>query len=467
MHGLGRSLVLFACIAIFLGPASAEKRIALVIGNGAYTSMQPLKNPTNDAHDIAAALEDLGFAVTIRSDLSREEMLSATTEFANDFASADVAIFYYGGHGIQVDLRNYLIPVDAALESPQDVAPQTVDLRAIIDQLEIGQEFRIVFLDACRNNPVPNLKLPAGLAAPDLPRENFLIAYSASRGEVAYDGGGRNSPYASAVLQHLQEKGRDITALLAAARSDVKLSTGQNSSRRNGRHSPSRSTWHQASATSFHRKPCSSSLPRTARIPIFSSFISRYPDGAHVDSARSLVELPTAAGGNAQGARADLRQVEDLLWSLAHQQRIGPLVQLYLARYPDGVHAQEARELLPSLETGGDVPPDLLCLQLATHPNDSTALNRGVPASVLRESRDRAVAACRAAVTAFPDNPHFVRYAARHGGGPFGRRDPPPRPSSSIRMAPTAATPGQWSASAFCRRATVSRRTWPARDRAL
>jgi uncharacterized caspase-like protein len=92
--------------------------------------------------------------------------------------------------------------------------------------LSVGRGVRIFFLDACRNNPLPGLSLSNGLASPDLPRDNFLIAYSASRGQPAYDGGGRNSPFAAAILQHLAEKGEDLPALLTEVRNDVKLGTG-------------------------------------------------------------------------------------------------------------------------------------------------------------------------------------------------------------------------------------------------
>src|SRR6185295_10495819 len=132
----------------------------------------------------------------------------------------------YAGHGVQLDSKNYMIPVDAEPQSLDDIPVQTIELQPVIQSLSVGRGVRIFFVDACRNNPLPGLSLPNGLASPDLPRDNFLIAYSASARKPAYDGGGRNSPFAAAILQHLTEQGEDLLALLTKVRNDVTLGTG-------------------------------------------------------------------------------------------------------------------------------------------------------------------------------------------------------------------------------------------------
>jgi uncharacterized caspase-like protein len=127
-----RLLVLVLCFEFLVAPASAEKRVALVIGNGDYRTMQALRNPTNDALDVADAFEHLGFEVIEQRNLGRDAMQRAIAEFAEASADADISVFYYAGHCVQLDAMNYMIPVDAELESLDDIPVQTVELQPII-----------------------------------------------------------------------------------------------------------------------------------------------------------------------------------------------------------------------------------------------------------------------------------------------------------------------------------------------
>src|SRR5262245_27793913 len=140
-------LVCLVLLALLTGAApAAEKRIALVVGNGAYRSLPALKNPPNDAEDVAAALTSLGFEVTKGIDLDRRATEAAVAKFAKDAADADLSFFYYAGHGMQVASHNYLIPVDAKLESEADVSRDAVQLDELMNALASGKGGRVIFL---------------------------------------------------------------------------------------------------------------------------------------------------------------------------------------------------------------------------------------------------------------------------------------------------------------------------------
>jgi uncharacterized caspase-like protein len=232
-----RPLVLFL-IAILISPAEvayADARVALVIGNSAYRHTPQLINPINDAKDIAAALSSLGFDVTEAIDLDKGAFDDALRAFANRSAAARTALVFYAGHGLQVSGQNYLLPIDARLESERDLDFEAIRLDVILRQLETGRAGRtsLVFLDACRDNPLArNLaramgvrSIQGGLAPVDSGAGVF-IAFSTQPGNVARDGVGRNSPFAHALLRHIAAPDRNVSALMIAVRKDVMAATG-------------------------------------------------------------------------------------------------------------------------------------------------------------------------------------------------------------------------------------------------
>ena len=143
-------LTLVTCSGV---PALAEQRVALVIGNSSYKQAQALPNPVNDATAIAALLESAGFQVVLRRDVSINDMRRALREFSDATRNADVAVVYFGGHGIEIDGENYLIPIDAVLERDIDVDDENVSLDRILRVVEPAKRLRLVILDACRENP--------------------------------------------------------------------------------------------------------------------------------------------------------------------------------------------------------------------------------------------------------------------------------------------------------------------------
>jgi hypothetical protein len=203
--------------------ACAETRVALVVGNGAYRAIPTLANPPNDAKDIAAKLRNLGFEVTARVDLDQPSMQRAIVDFARAAANADAAVFYYGGHGVQVDGHNFLLPVDFELHGQDDIYKRAVPLDEVLKELEQGEGVHLVFLDACRTNPLPDSSAFAhteGLARVGN-AAGFLIAFATQPDNVTYDGAGRNSPFAKSLLAHLATVGQGVSTMMIDVRKDV------------------------------------------------------------------------------------------------------------------------------------------------------------------------------------------------------------------------------------------------------
>jgi uncharacterized caspase-like protein len=236
-----RSRLLAATIALVVLAApclSAQEggRFALVIGMSGYRHAPTLKNPANDARDLGATLRELGFAVTEAADLDKRQLDEAVRGFARRIAGADAALVFFAGHGLQVAGQNYLLPVDAKLESERDLDFETVRLEFILRQMETGRDGKvsIVMLDACRDNPLArNLARSMGVRSEAFPRglaavqsgAGMFVAFSTQPGNVAFDGQGRNSPFAAALLRHIRATNKGLNALMIDVRKDVMAAT--------------------------------------------------------------------------------------------------------------------------------------------------------------------------------------------------------------------------------------------------
>ena len=223
--------------AIFSLPAAAEKRVALVIGNSNYAQVPALPNPVNDANDIGSALKRAGFDVILGIDVDKREFDTKVRNFADLLDNADAAIFFYAGHGLQVSGRNFLLPIDARVQSERDLDFDAVNLDFVLKQMELGraEKTNIVFLDACRDNPFAgnlarsmgtrSASIGKGLAQVDTGVGTF-ISYSTQPGNVALDGTGRNSPFTAALAKHVVEPDRNLTSVMIEVRKDVLAATG-------------------------------------------------------------------------------------------------------------------------------------------------------------------------------------------------------------------------------------------------
>ena len=305
---LARAVAAAALIATGAGAAGAE-RVALVVGNADYEHTIPLANPANDARDMAATLRRLGFDVVMATDLDREGLFDQIGVFHERARDAAVSLFFYAGHGLQVDGTNYLVPVDARLEQKLDVRRRAVELGDVMAAM--GGGVNLVFLDACRNNPLAApLARSMGLSrdaaatrglAPVRRAVETLIAYATDPGEVAADGTGRNSPFTAALLEHLDTPRLSINDLLTRVKRSVREHTS-------GRQHP----WtHDSLSTIFYFQP----------------------DGAGSD---------TLVSGPAPGTPDPAAE----MWKQIREAGDAGLVREFLASYPDSAYEGAARALL-------------------------------------------------------------------------------------------------------------------------
>ncbi|NNG02918.1 MAG: caspase family protein, partial [Inquilinus sp.] len=300
---------LFA-IALAAPPAAAQ-RVALVVGNGAYTHTPALPNAANDGRAMAAALRGLGFEVIEGIDLDRRAMEDRLRAFARAVRGGEVGLFFYAGHGLQVDGRNYLLPVDARLEDESDLAFETLALDFVLDQLDRSVGTGLVFLDACRDNPLSR-SLARGMSATrsaaigrGLARIDggigTLIAYATEPDAVALDGDGPNSPFTTALLRHIGAPGLEVRQMLTRVRQDVIEQTRRQ-----------QVPWDHSSLTdAFYFKPAAA--PATA----------------------------PATAATAGGGGAELR-LWDAAQSVAPPDRRIEALELYLETYPQGRFAAMA-----------------------------------------------------------------------------------------------------------------------------
>ena len=275
--------------AVLLGAhsASAESRLALVIGQSAYRSVPALPNPANDARAVTQLLTDSGFEVSTASDLSQGQMREAVSEFAGKVAAkgADtVALVFYAGHGLQIDGENFLVPVDIDPKREADIPIQAVRLNDILNTLtSVPSKMRILMLDACRNNPFPDLKTAGGgLALVDakIGAPGTFLSFSTSPGAVAEDGSGSNSPYTNALLAAGKEQNIPIEETFKRVRLAVNKVT-------EGRQTP----WDSSSLTEdFRFSGASVAGPKPAAAPKKSvAEWTRDLKGKPVEAANELI----------------------------------------------------------------------------------------------------------------------------------------------------------------------------------
>jgi hypothetical protein len=209
-------------------------RVALVIGNSAYENATQLANPSNDASDMARALRKIGFDVVEGQNLNKRDMENKIREFGHKLDKAGLALFFYAGHGLQVSGRNYLVPIDAKLDRPGDLNFEAFDVNLVLQQMEAEKRVNLVFLDACRDNPLTrtlarsmgtrSAAVGQGLASIQ-GAVGTMIAYATQPDNVAMDGDGRNSPFTTALLKYIETPGLEVSSLMKRVRSDVVAAT--------------------------------------------------------------------------------------------------------------------------------------------------------------------------------------------------------------------------------------------------
>ena len=239
-----RVVVIWAMCLLAPAAWAAGDRVALILGLGAYQTIPALDNTRNDASDMARTLEDIGFDVTLSLDTTGEEMRQLLQDFAFRSETADLALVYFAGHGVEVQGENFMIPVDAQVSSNLDVQRQSISLKQMLAAVERARKMRIVILDSCRDNPLGDAidlsqstqavtttptsettRGGGGLAPAD-PDRGTLVAFAARDGQVALDGRGDNSPFARALMDKMVQPGLEISLMFRQVRDMVLSETG-------------------------------------------------------------------------------------------------------------------------------------------------------------------------------------------------------------------------------------------------
>jgi hypothetical protein len=316
-----RLFVTICLLLVIAAPLEArERRVALVVGNADYEHTTPLRNPQNDAKDLAAALQRLGFDVVSVINGRGAAMADALARFSERLQGADVALFYYAGHGLQFSGRNYALPIDARLDNEFVFKREAFAVDDILASMEAQAKISLVFLDACRNNPMAERlgrsvrgtdrggTVARGLARMES-RGNTLLMYGTAPGDIAEDGEGRNSPFAEALLRHIERPGVDIELALKDVTSDVRQ------------------------ATRNRQRP-----ERLSRLERHFMFL----EGAAVGTAAvpALIPAPTAV------AASDPGKDDRLFWESIKDSRDPGLFRAYLNKFPTGMFAEIARARL-------------------------------------------------------------------------------------------------------------------------
>ena len=366
LYGMGIAFLFVLSCA----QAQAESnRVALVIGNSAYNFTPALRNPKNDAADMATALRQLDFQVFDGTDLTKAQMDELIKTFAAALETSKAALFFYAGHAVQIDNKNYLVPVDAALTSPEALESEAVRLDQIQASMERQPRTNILILDACRNNPLArrleravgpgSARVGSGLAAVE-GRAGTLIAYSTQPDNVALDGDGPHSPFSGALLKHIGTKGEDLSTILISVRNEVMNETG-------GRQVP----WeHSALSKRFY-------------------FIT--PDAAPVAATADVspvASTPDASLGVATSWDKSDPGAEIELWDSVTNSNSIPKLKSYLERYPHGAFARVAELKIEDIEsrTGASPSP----VRATPAPEVKTAAPNRAPANPAPEVKTAA-----------------------------------------------------------------------------
>ena len=296
-----KTIVLLLGVLLAANSSVAQgKRVALVVGNSEYKHTPRLENPKNDASDMAAVLKKLGFVVIERRDLDKAAMDRTIRDFAEALGGAQVGLFFYAGHGLQVGGQNYLVPIDAKLTTASAIDFEMVRLDLVHRTMEREASTNILIMDACRDNPLArNLARALGTRSTQIGRglaavesgEGTLISFSTQPGNVASDGTGRNSPYAAALLRHIATPADDLPTILINVRNDVMQATAR-------RQVP----WeHSALTAKFYFIPPKTtaqqvelefwaSVKDSTAPGVLGTYLERYPSGEFAPIARAMIE---------------------------------------------------------------------------------------------------------------------------------------------------------------------------------
>jgi hypothetical protein len=355
MMALVLRVVVVATICALAVPGALRaqdgRRVALVIGNSTYEDLPALANPANDATDIANKLAGLGFEVILGVDVGRDAFQSALLKFAKSIEGAETSLLFYAGHGVQIEDVNYLIPVDARLTVGSDVAGQTIPVDRIVSLMNEYSQTSLIFLDACRNNPLTNQSAGGGQAGVGLARlraaGGSFIAFATAPDSVAFDGEGRNSPFSAALLAHIDKPNIDIRLMMGDVREEVFQATGQlqmpwDSNSLIGRFYFRQEDSLEALEQGQRDETLAwKAISDSTRREDFAAFLRDFPDGAFAGVAKLKIAALDQIDERESAERAD--------FILARTTNSEEMWQTFIDAYPGGIFAELAREQLEKL----------------------------------------------------------------------------------------------------------------------
>lgn len=342
-------------VAMIAAPALADNRVALVVGNSAYQNTPALPNPRNDSEAIAAKLTSMGFQVFLRQDLDGQGFRVALGEFSEASLDADIALFFYAGHGIELAGQNFLIPIDAKMRSEATAQFEAVPLEQVLSAVRSAKKLGMVMLDACRDNPFAasmtrsngTRSISRGLAPVSVEGEKgLLISFAAEAGRTADDGDALHSPYTAALLATIDQPGLEIGRIFRTVRAKVRDSSG-------GRQVPIEQAQlpdedvYLVSAETPPKPPEPAAAPQSQEDPLLvyldavqkqdraalEDFLRRYPDHPRAKDARSLI----------------LAMAEKAAWDNAALLDTEQAYRNFLAAFPDSPHSVAAKGRLVAL----------------------------------------------------------------------------------------------------------------------
>jgi hypothetical protein len=352
--------------AVFSVSASAatQTKVALIIGNGAYKSVPELPNPPNDGADVAAALTRIGFSVRLATNVSYDEMRRALLEFSGKARNSEMAVVFYAGHGMEVAGENWLIPVDAELKTDLDTEQEAISLRAVMLMVSSASRLGLVVLDACRNNPfLAKMKRTISVRAVSRglsriePTSNVLVAYSAKDGTIASDGDGRNSPFTTALLRHLETPGLEVSFLFRNVRDEVIAAT-------DSEQQPF--TYGSLSKEAIYLIPPPAVPPPVGADQVTWSFLKETTDEAALklftaqypnSALRKDAEARIAALEAAQAAKPVPPKPDEVTWALIKETRDEGALRRFTAQYPDSALRKDADARIAAIEAAPKEAP--------------------------------------------------------------------------------------------------------------
>ena len=433
------ALCLLSVLCMTQSMQAAPKRVALLIGNQDYKTVGALANPGNDVKLMKAALEKAGFdAVTVITDADVVSMRKALRGFQDVATASDVAVVYYSGHGMEMNGMNYLIPVDAVLESDKDVEDETISLDRVQRSIEGASKLKLIILDACRNNPflesmsrsISKRSLQRGLAKVEPESSNMLVAFASKAGTEALDGSGNNSPFATALAKFLIEPGLDIRIALGKVRDEVlKLTNAEQEPFVYGSLGGSEIVLNiNVNVTVENNKPESKTPPENtlsaaaadwqnirdlADADLLTAFLQKHGDDPvyRMLAEKKMKQLDVASKSGNVGN-------DQIAWDSLKGSTDAAALQRFIARYPDSSLRKEAEQQIAALQPqpvtnnpGAGLSTDAKeCYNLA-------AEKQAVPGfsgmDFDKIDTKKAIAACKQALAAAPEDSMLLETYAR------------------------------------------------------